>query len=65
MDLRPLIHQAGIAARLSIPYHAAGQLMRDGSFPTVTLPGGHIRADPDDVQRWVEKAKTSTTEGHA
>lgn len=65
-----LLRDFELAARLGVPTRAITRMVRDNGLPHVTLPGGHIRFEPDAVARWIaerrsEAAKTSAPEATA
>jgi excisionase family DNA binding protein len=38
------------------------KLARRGDLPSITLPGGEVRFDPDDIRAWVDSLKKPKTE---
>ena len=39
-------------------------LVRDGHLPHIVLPGGEIRFDPRDIERWVDSHKQESKEAN-
>jgi excisionase family DNA binding protein len=52
-----LLDESEAARLLSLTPRQVVRLANRGELPTVHLPGGQIRFDPDDLSRWVESHK--------
>ena len=47
-----LITESGAARLLALTSNDIRRLVRSGLIPTVELPGGETRFDPEEVRRW-------------
>jgi len=55
-----LLHQYGLAARLSTTAAQVEALITSGQLPVVSLPNGESRIDPADVELWITRSKRTT-----
>jgi excisionase family DNA binding protein len=52
-----LLTDVEAAELLRLTPRQVSRLARRGELPSVNLPGGGIRFDPDDIRQWVETRK--------
>ena len=52
-----LLTDSEAAELLRLTSRQVAKLARRGELPSVHLPGGEIRFDPDDLRQWVETLK--------
>jgi excisionase family DNA binding protein len=52
-----LLNESQVADLLGLTARQVIKLARCGELPSVHLPGGEIRFDPEDICRWVESRK--------
>ena len=52
-----LLDEFDMAELLKLTPRQVVRLAKRGELPSVNLPGGEIRFDPDDIRQWVESRK--------
>jgi excisionase family DNA binding protein len=52
-----LLTDSEAAEILRLTARQVARLARRGELPSVELPGGEVRFDPDDLRAWVESRK--------
>jgi len=56
-----LLTDSEAADYLRLTPRQVAKLAKKGILPTVNLPGGETRFDPDDLRQWVESRKQPAT----
>jgi len=52
-----LLTETTVAALLAVSRRDVRRLVRRQEIPTVELPGGHVRFDPDALREWVNEQR--------
>ena len=66
-ELPELLKPSDVAARLGVSRTWLYDAARAGRIPSIRIGGGEgpLRFIPEDVERWLEDARTAWTAGHS